>query len=941
MSNPTDLSGRCDCVVGESDSPSLSNPPGLSQLSYRLATYSQFRRRMIEQLPRQTVPPFDSAATNRPLGALTTRNEADATIALLDAWAMCLDVMSFYQERIANEGFLRTAIERRSILELARACGHELHPGVAATTYLAFTADDSPSAPPIASIPAGTKVESLPGSGEKPQIFETTRDFAARASNNQLRPRLTQPQTLRLVSTAGGSVLEGSDGPRSYLYLAGASLNIKAGDMLLLVDRRGSLQTLVLPVNRVSSDAQNQRTRVDFSEQPASPVPPLPGASYPAGEIDIVPAELSLDYVNRRIINRFWSETSLRSQIALQRWNEDELLKVAAQVISDSEPGIEVYALRQRVGFFGNSAPFYASLSRPGTTNEKYPYANTRSYDWEPSNGRSIWKRSVTRNAGDTDYADMTELGADVFLERSVSEVVAGSLVYFRGPSKAAVFAVRGVTESSLSEFAVSGKATGLLLALPQTPAVPLDASAKAEAFFFRTTAAYVQSERLELASLPVEAALTASTGELTLAGMVMGLDPGQPVWIHGLQEGVPDVQRDEITLLGDVYHQGGNTTLRLATSLRYSYERASVRINSNVVPATHGETLASEVLGSGDAAQQNQSFALKVPNVTFLSTSSSDGTDSTVSVTVNGVQWQEVPSLWNIDGRSQSFTLRVEDDGSSRVIFGDGEHGARLPSGRENIIARYRTCDASLGAISAGRLSLFKNRPLGIRTVTNPLAATGNSAPETTEQGRKNAPLETVLLGRIVTLRDYEGFASAFPGIGKAYAQGVWDSRSRVVHITVAGIAGAPVDPRSDVHQNLLQAIYDIADPAQSVAVASYASRYFSITAELILTRGSQGASVLAAARAALLSAFSFERRRFAQPVTAAEVAKVLQAVPGVAASVLRRLAYLSDPDVDSGPPAQLLARNTFFDVLSGVVQPAELLVLPPIGILLSESEA
>ena len=48
------------------------------------------------------------------------------------------DVLTFYQERIANEGYLRTATERRSVLELAREIGYELSPGVAAGTELAF-----------------------------------------------------------------------------------------------------------------------------------------------------------------------------------------------------------------------------------------------------------------------------------------------------------------------------------------------------------------------------------------------------------------------------------------------------------------------------------------------------------------------------------------------------------------------------------------------------------------------------------------------------------------------------------------------------------------------------------------------------------------------------------------------------------------------------------
>ena len=43
----------------------------------------------------------------------------DLAIAILDAWATVAYILTFYQERIANEGFLRTATERMSILELA------------------------------------------------------------------------------------------------------------------------------------------------------------------------------------------------------------------------------------------------------------------------------------------------------------------------------------------------------------------------------------------------------------------------------------------------------------------------------------------------------------------------------------------------------------------------------------------------------------------------------------------------------------------------------------------------------------------------------------------------------------------------------------------------------------------------------------------------------
>src|SRR5580704_8235451 len=105
------------------------------------------------------------------LAALKTRDPADPSIALLDCWALVADVLTFYQERIANEGYLRTATERRSVLELANLIGYKLRPGVAATVYLAYTLDEdrskTPPAPTETTIPAGSRSQSVPGPGQK------------------------------------------------------------------------------------------------------------------------------------------------------------------------------------------------------------------------------------------------------------------------------------------------------------------------------------------------------------------------------------------------------------------------------------------------------------------------------------------------------------------------------------------------------------------------------------------------------------------------------------------------------------------------------------------------------------------------------------------------------------------------------------------------------
>ena len=122
----------CGCCEGEPSLDAISNRPGLSAISYRLGDYEVFLQRLLDQISSATIPDGPNRGA-RPLAALSTRAPDDPAIALLDAWAVVADILTFYQERIANEGYLRTSTERRSVLELARAIGYELSPGVAAS----------------------------------------------------------------------------------------------------------------------------------------------------------------------------------------------------------------------------------------------------------------------------------------------------------------------------------------------------------------------------------------------------------------------------------------------------------------------------------------------------------------------------------------------------------------------------------------------------------------------------------------------------------------------------------------------------------------------------------------------------------------------------------------------------------------------------------------
>src|SRR5277367_6334086 len=111
------MSYPCGCCQGVSVSTpaDTTNRPGLHALAYRIGVYASFFESMKARLSSRDF----GLPSGSPLVGLKTRDQSDAAIALLDAWAIVADVLTFYQERIANEGYLRTAVESRSIRELA------------------------------------------------------------------------------------------------------------------------------------------------------------------------------------------------------------------------------------------------------------------------------------------------------------------------------------------------------------------------------------------------------------------------------------------------------------------------------------------------------------------------------------------------------------------------------------------------------------------------------------------------------------------------------------------------------------------------------------------------------------------------------------------------------------------------------------------------------
>ncbi len=471
--------------------------------------------------------------------------------------------------------------------------------------------------------------------------------------------------------------------------------------------------------------------------------------------------------------------------------------------------------------------------------------------------------------------------------------------------------------------------------------------------FATRSTKLHFNSQQQLLVEPPVTDNLIAGSTSLMLNGFVPGLTVGMALALTGERSDATDVITSEILLLNGIAHHGGFTELQIASpGLQYSYLRKTVTINANTVLATNGASIpVAEILGSGDATQANQSFTLSRTPLTYVPADTTTGSESTLTIRVNNLLWNEAPSLYGLGPSDRCYTIREDDDGTVTITFGDGISGARLPSGQNNISAQYRTGIGVGGNVAAGTLSMVQSRPPGLRSVNNAVPASGGADPQVIEDARTNAPRTVLTIDRIVSVSDYENFTATFAGIGKAQAILVplQSASFSIIHITIAGAQGAAVDPTSDLSTSLAATIDTYRDPTPYVHIASYQSALFNLSAALVLDPTYVAADVLAAATAAVSNYFSFAKRSFAQPVLAAEAIAALQAVGGVVAVELQALYR-----IDAQPPAgsnQVLpiltskaaglpagASETSVASIFSSLLPAELLLLNPIGLTLTE---
>ncbi len=866
ITNPGTESCGCCAGIEESTPLALYNRIGLSAIAYRIGEYAQFRASMLAGL---------SSPSDPGLALLRTRDPDDFALGLIDAVACATDVLTFYQERVANESYLRTATERISLQELGKLVGYRMRPGVAAETVLAF-ALEPPRLPPVGlvpepgafvtgiatalTLPAGLKVQSVPGPDEKPQTFETVEQVDARPEWNTIRPWLSTTAAPGLGATE--------------TWFDGVANNLKVGDGLVFVAE-------------------------DFSSSPGT------SSQWDFRLIDSVEIEAANN----------------RTHV---RW-KDGLQNVAALAAPVKAP--EVYVFRRKMAVFGHNAPMWSSLSRQ--FRHGYP-GGVNATDWPDF--------TISTASGHVDLdslvSEVRPRGLAVLMRgsnepaASSSTGLVKSIISSKGPAASIellqtlfveLYQISSVTEASRAAFALSGKVTRLGLVGQNL--------ASSFSTHVRESSVYVQSERLNLAKRPVEDAVSGDSLPLNVSAD--GLLPKRKLIVTGQSVDAAMKLVHPATIVA-VSADSNGVIATITPPLPVSLERDSVFVHANVTQATHGETV-TQVLGAGDASQAFQRFELKRLPLTYRSASNESGAKSELLVRVGDVAWSEQSTLFGAAATEHAFGLNTDEQGKLWLVFGDGIRGARLPSGVNNVRATYRQGLGIEGNVRSDTLTQLVTRPPGLKSVSNPLSAQGGTDPEPADQARRTIPLGTRTLGRAVSLLDYADFALGFAGIAKAQARVVRLKFGPTIAITLAGQSGALLSNSNPVWQNLWLALKTSGDPYVDVTLVAHAPSTFRLGLSVKRDPAYPLDSVLTAVETALRSHFGFDARSLGQPVLESDVIAVAHSVPGVIAVVIDYLYGGTAPWIQTTRTRHTRLLASTMRVSGGAVLPAELLTLSP----------
>ena len=828
---------------------------------------------------------------------------------------------------------------------------------------MAFTLESSPETlDKDVLIAKGTKVQSVPGQGELPQIFETSEDIITRPRWNALKLQLKKCQIL--TSTIGK------------IFVKGIDTGLKIGDKLLFVkddlnlfeivgeDQYNKTEYLSLrTVSKIQIDNENKNTIIEFvSNDDNTNSSNAIGNGVNVNQVIQTKSKFINNVINsisktinlldgnyfernnsfsnnqdNNIINdqnhKKWvigsDQAELVSFALRNNINRNDFFRLynesARKLICENKNGYQVYAFKIISPLFGHNAQ------------KVIPPANV------------ISLASQAQDDFDYDIVNFKDIITDanrvVVLDTVYPTVIADGLFVLKSfDEKIACFKILQTVESSFvnTQYNLNSRCTSLKININDKQDKLLWEGEKEKdpilkKFKIRSTIVYAESKLLELEEfIPIDENNILDNHHKSIIleqdsfGLVDALSVGQPICISGKR--VNDDQGcSEIAIISsiEISDDGCHTKLFLENTLKFSYYASTVTINANVSRATHGET-KSEILGNGDGSQKQQIFTLNQEPLTFISSDNFRGRESTMDIRINKLPWTEVSSLLDAKSTDQAYKLYVDYLKNRRinVVFGDGVYGSRIPTGDENVEAKFRIGVGYSGLLKPGQLKNLLDKPLGVRNVTNPISAIGGEEPENIEKIRKQIPLSLMTMERLVSSSDFKNFSLCFEGIGKVDSISVWNGLLNIVYITIGSSLGEKLTNESEIFNNLKSAIEKYKDPPIRFQLLTFEMLTFNLDVTIIVSNNVNKKEIKSLIEKKLRETYSPVSRQLAQPIYKSEIILLIQEIKEVVLVNVKAF-YLSGKvrSIHNFLPA----KKTRWDKETKTILPADLLFINP----------
>lgn len=872
---------RNDCVESLRYPGKPENRPGLSHIKYRTGTYADIREALLRNLDKTPG-----------LSQWTHRGADDPAIALLEGAAILGDILTFYQELYANEAYLRTAQWRESISDLVRLLGYRLSPGLGGNATFAFEIKGERPVTIPAGFPVKAEVEGL----DKPADFETTAQKVAYPwlSKFNLYRRLYTPYISKSTE-------------EFYIYAPDqflAPVELKPKDRLLI----GEANNPENPTRLVNAEI----VIIDsVRELHGRKLYKIKGALKRAGSVSSLtafklgrsfhhfgnngprtftkpPANLTSKATSttdgKTTTTNITNPTIEEKNIAFSRWLDYVTESKETTVAYPGNPKstrILIPNLAQREFPLDSEVQDLSAGLSLIIQATFYDYQENKIYAYNDKNIPPAYKEFT--------------------LVRKIEKIKPAALTW--GLTSGTTSLVTFDENLAIKEGGGDYRLTDIrdfLMHETLSPALELRGGVKETSeptgnklYFYGTES---QAQDLDDRQL----LLTKAGAEPLTANVVE---------VETLPASV--ATRPELR---------GVTLDRDVSYADFPNERPVVTVYGNLVDATEGKSEPLAPLGNGDNRLVFQTFKLPKSPLTYLISETATPPEvPELQVYVNNRLWKRVASFFGRRPDEEIYIVREDAENNSWVQFGDGQTGARLPSGVKNVAAKYRTGTGAFGALKPDTKVQAGGNLDRLDKIQMPSVAAGGSQPEDGENARNAAPGKIQSLDRLVSLEDFESEALGISGVTKAAA--AWQLVNNIPEVVITVLMETGRDAEIEKVRQTLAAYnrerganrFPVSVPQGQLkyvvvhATFGYDSTYLVEEIKTAIRRALGASSGKPNAAGDQTGLFSVRRRRFAQAEYATSIAGTIQQVEGVVWAQVTRfesLGVIADP-VTFTPPA------------------------------------